>query len=484
MPARSLLKMVTAVAVKNYRDINDIGDVPYHIARPILVKVESPVELRRFEAQSPQIIGLDKELWINFIKRDVEQWETRKIPEESDDWGKVYDDLCSEVAAEVEKDAERLVGISDKLKAAKERFLPKLIPMREGKPRRTLMAWKNCGGKPPRGMFPQRTKTTIFNEHPRRNKALETPFGKMSSRASQVTQAPQSMINAYRSKTSAPASRETARYANASLRTSSMAPAPKHATASSPEPASASSRKYSSSSADLETARYANASLRGSPVAPAPKHATASSPEPAIASTRKSSTSSADLETARHANASLCASSVAPAPKYATASSPNSTTASSRKSSTSSADLETARYANASLRTCPVAPVPKFATVSTPKPATAPTAKTATKVPTASPQKSVLDPAAAPVPKPSVKSAPVFFSRPPSKPGTTSAPKPAPKPAAVSPAKPTPEPATSAPQGNNQNKPKPAPAGTRGPFLVRKRKEPSIFIQPKRRRTG
>lgn len=67
MPARSLLAMSTRVAVQNVRStslpliilvsvdvelmllgLTDIGNIPYSLARPFLIKVESPKQLVSF----------------------------------------------------------------------------------------------------------------------------------------------------------------------------------------------------------------------------------------------------------------------------------------------------------------------------------------------------------------------------------------------------------------------------------------------------
>jgi hypothetical protein len=45
MPADSLLDMTRRVAARNVHKITDIGNMPYQLVRPILLKVESPEKL-------------------------------------------------------------------------------------------------------------------------------------------------------------------------------------------------------------------------------------------------------------------------------------------------------------------------------------------------------------------------------------------------------------------------------------------------------
>ena len=74
-------------------DIEDVGEAPYHVVRPVLLKVGNAKQLRLIEEKSPQICGADEEVWRSLIKRDVprEVQEQHNIePKNPDNWWKVY----------------------------------------------------------------------------------------------------------------------------------------------------------------------------------------------------------------------------------------------------------------------------------------------------------------------------------------------------------------------------------------------------------
>lgn len=73
-------------------DIHDVGGAPYHILRPILLKVDSATHLRELEEQSPHIQGDNAECWIRLIKRDfpVEYRKEKLHPSNPESWHKVY----------------------------------------------------------------------------------------------------------------------------------------------------------------------------------------------------------------------------------------------------------------------------------------------------------------------------------------------------------------------------------------------------------
>ncbi|KAL8699437.1 MAG: hypothetical protein Q9201_006002, partial [Fulgogasparrea decipioides] len=86
MPAPSLNQLVRRMLVKNITMLTDVGDIPYDVIRPILLKIENPEQLvclsdsinyrqSILEKASPQLCGADKELWISFIKRNVPNWK-------------------------------------------------------------------------------------------------------------------------------------------------------------------------------------------------------------------------------------------------------------------------------------------------------------------------------------------------------------------------------------------------------------------------
>ena len=116
MPVPKLFALAQRVCIKNVRSIVDIGDAPYSLMRPILLKVETAEQLHEIEKVSPQIIGEDAELWLNLIKRDVERWEDYFVePKNPASWFKVYRKLIKEAKERIEEDALAMKAAMDGL---------------------------------------------------------------------------------------------------------------------------------------------------------------------------------------------------------------------------------------------------------------------------------------------------------------------------------------------------------------------------------
>ncbi|KAL2045002.1 hypothetical protein N7G274_002777 [Stereocaulon virgatum] len=117
MPARSLHKMATQACIRNIRSILDVGEAPYELVRPLLLELQDPQQLRQLELVSPQIWGPDGEVWLQFIKRDVPNWDKKPHePRDPKNWHKVYRKLCKDSRREVEDDAAALKAEMDRIK--------------------------------------------------------------------------------------------------------------------------------------------------------------------------------------------------------------------------------------------------------------------------------------------------------------------------------------------------------------------------------
>ncbi|KAJ5590214.1 hypothetical protein N7450_004186 [Penicillium hetheringtonii] len=236
MPAPSLRQLATATAIKHVKMLDDIGSLPYALVRPMLLKVDNPEKLHSMELLSPHLAEEDQELWLDFIKRDIPQWETYDIPKTSTQWYDIYCDLREEVQRSLDADAEKLKMAIDGIQSEKARLKPKIISGPRGRSHRpsTKQVYasfdRKMGGirptfnKPsssdpstwsfhtpslPRSEFGSSTsknpKKSIFAPQ-RRNNALAVPTKHLSTRASRVRQAPLSLIEEHRRPVDSPAS--------------------------------------------------------------------------------------------------------------------------------------------------------------------------------------------------------------------------------------------------------------------------------------
>ncbi|KAH0829376.1 hypothetical protein AYO21_11308 [Fonsecaea monophora] len=121
MPVDSLLDMARRACVRNVHRITDIGDIDYDLIRPILLKIESPEKLHQLELSSPQIIGHDAEIWLNFIKRDIPDWDLKRHePSNPKNWYKVYKKLKAEATKDSSNDEAMLKAALADIQKGKE----------------------------------------------------------------------------------------------------------------------------------------------------------------------------------------------------------------------------------------------------------------------------------------------------------------------------------------------------------------------------
>ncbi|KAL5003442.1 RNA polymerase II transcription factor SIII subunit A-domain-containing protein [Aspergillus recurvatus] len=195
MPPPTLRQLCTAAAIRNVKCLNDIGNIPYALARPFLLKIESPEKLRSLELQSPHLMNDDAELWLEYIKRDIPNWDEYRLPEQPDCWYDVYCELREEVQRGVDEDAEKLKMALDGLSSERAKHSTKFVADRRtiGVPRSRTTArhrFSTFGGFAPK-------KNNIFSAT-RRNNVLTVPTKQLNNKATQVRQAPRSLIEEHR----------------------------------------------------------------------------------------------------------------------------------------------------------------------------------------------------------------------------------------------------------------------------------------------
>ncbi|KAL2832894.1 RNA polymerase II transcription factor SIII subunit A-domain-containing protein [Aspergillus cavernicola] len=234
MPPQSLRQLCTATAIRNVKYLNDIGNIPYTLARPFLLKIESPEKLRSLELNSPHLMRDDVELWLEFIKRDIPKWDEISLPEQSDCWYDIYCELQEQVQRAVDEDAEKLKmaldGISSERAKHSAKFVTdrRTLPLPRERPTAKqryasfdrkmggiapVFSSKSGTGSPsdpmgsplwsferpsvPRSQGQKKNNRNIFNAT-KRNPALAVPTQHLNNRATQIRQAPRSLIEQHR----------------------------------------------------------------------------------------------------------------------------------------------------------------------------------------------------------------------------------------------------------------------------------------------
>ncbi|MCJ1473393.1 hypothetical protein MMC13_002044 [Lambiella insularis] len=207
------------MCIKNIRAITDVGDIPYELVRPVLLKLENPEQLHVLEEASPQLCGADAEIWKEFIKRDIPNWESKRHePKNPKNWCKVYRKLRTDSQKEVEADAAILNAAMEGIKSERAKHtskvmdaksLPKLT--REG---RVSKAGSSSSGSRSLLTFTSGSKTKTLTGRGVLDKArrearelslfsakrslLTTPTHKLSSKATQIHHAPQALVDEHR----------------------------------------------------------------------------------------------------------------------------------------------------------------------------------------------------------------------------------------------------------------------------------------------
>ena len=123
--------MARRACIKHASMIDDVGDADYALVRPFLVKIQNPKQLWQIEQNSPQIVGLDAEIWRDFCKRDIPNYEKDPVePSNPMSWYKVYLKLQKESQKQVDKDAEQLKATLDSIKNKQAQNTAKQVELR------------------------------------------------------------------------------------------------------------------------------------------------------------------------------------------------------------------------------------------------------------------------------------------------------------------------------------------------------------------
>jgi len=176
---------------------------------------------------SPQLCGADEELWREFIKRDIPNWEKKPHePKNPKNWAKVYRKLRQDTQKEVEEDEQILKAALDGIKSERAKHTSKVVDPRLVRlpklPRATGMrveggrakATSSPGGNPSLLTFSSGSRTKTLTGKGVLDKArrearelslfsakksiLAIPTHKLNSKATQIRTAPQGLVEEHR----------------------------------------------------------------------------------------------------------------------------------------------------------------------------------------------------------------------------------------------------------------------------------------------
>ncbi|KAL2416465.1 hypothetical protein ABEF95_016139 [Exophiala dermatitidis] len=200
MPADSLLAMARRACGRYSARITDIGDLDYELVRPVLMKIESPEKLHQIELASPQIIGLDAELWLNFIKRDIPDWHLKPHePKDPKNWYKVYRKLKAEAEQDSKADEAMLKAALANIKKEKEQNVVEIankVPGSYGPSRRARIFNNYVTGRTGSKGANKMTLMEKIRKEARDAKAsrMNRPMHELPKRATPVTTPPQRFV--------------------------------------------------------------------------------------------------------------------------------------------------------------------------------------------------------------------------------------------------------------------------------------------------
>jgi elongin-A len=155
----------------------------------------------QIEANSPQIIGRDGEIWLNLIKRDIPNWENKPHqPSNPKNWWKLYRKLKEEAQNDLDQDAEKLKAAFANIKDEKEQNLAQLktrreLPQQPGSFRQRMVHNYISGKTGSKGANKLSLMEKIRKEtRDTKNLRMAVPTKDLKKRASTVTKAPKDFL--------------------------------------------------------------------------------------------------------------------------------------------------------------------------------------------------------------------------------------------------------------------------------------------------
>ncbi|KAI1123358.1 hypothetical protein F5Y10DRAFT_251951 [Nemania abortiva] len=126
---KSLVELCTAVCLRNIKDIDNMGDIPCTLVRPMLLKIDNVAQLRQIELNSPHLEAETVECWKRFIERDfpVLYGRHQYAPSNPRSWHKIYNKYLKEDREAKRKAEEKLKNAFKEIKKEKDENVSRVV---------------------------------------------------------------------------------------------------------------------------------------------------------------------------------------------------------------------------------------------------------------------------------------------------------------------------------------------------------------------
>ncbi|KAJ4325437.1 hypothetical protein N0V84_003489 [Fusarium piperis] len=160
MPAKSLMELATTACIKNIRELEGVGYLPYDTVRPILLRVDNAHQLRKIELNSPQVEGEAGEVWLKIIEREFPMEVKAKAykPQNPKSWFRVWKKYKKDHDNALQESEAKLMNALAGLRQDKEKNTSKIVD------RRLLPGAGRVGPRRPWGQRDSASSTLTFNK--------------------------------------------------------------------------------------------------------------------------------------------------------------------------------------------------------------------------------------------------------------------------------------------------------------------------------
>ncbi|KAJ4173666.1 hypothetical protein NW754_012663 [Fusarium falciforme] len=132
MPPKSLMELATLACIKNIRELEGVGYLPYDTVRPILLRIDNAHQLRKIELNSPQVEGETGEIWLKIIEREFPMEVKAKAykPQNPKSWFRVWKKYKKDHDNALQESEAKLMNALAGLRQDKEKNTSKIVDRR------------------------------------------------------------------------------------------------------------------------------------------------------------------------------------------------------------------------------------------------------------------------------------------------------------------------------------------------------------------